>query len=214
MPLIVGNMPTLLVDYVSNRVAKYACTKWHYSKTIPVNKIIRFGVWEDEHFVGVILFGCGASSNAHQQYKILPNEMCELVRVALRRHTFEVTRMISVCLRLLKKTNPKLRLVTSFADPDEGHHGGIYQGGNWIYTGISANVNQYHFNGAWRHCTDVYKRLSPDQCKLLPKRLKSGKHRYLMPLDGPMRAFILPLKQPFIKRVKQAMGDTITTAAV
>jgi len=28
-----------------------------------------------------------------------------------------------------------VRLVVSYADPAHGHHGGIYQAGNWVYLG-------------------------------------------------------------------------------
>lgn len=194
--------PKLKIDYASHVSAKYACENWHYSKRIPVNKLVRFGVWEDDQFVGVILFGVGASATMHLQYQINSWEVCELVRVALKHHEHTVTKMVSICIRLLKKGNPGLRLIASFADPSVGHHGGIYQGGNWIYTGISSAVNEYWFNGSWRHATDVYKRLNKNAVRALQKRKKPGKHRYVFPLDEEMRQRVLPLAKPFIKRTK------------
>jgi len=38
-------------------------------------------------------------------------------------------------LRKLKKHAKGLKLVVSYADFNQGHHGGIYQATNWIYVG-------------------------------------------------------------------------------
>ena len=114
--------------------------------------------------------------------------------------------MIKVALNFLKNKCPKLRVVVSFADPAQGHHGGIYQATNWLYTGDSAATVEYWYNGDWRHVTDVYKRLQPSDIKRLNKRKKQGKHRYVMPLDKEMAEQIAPLAKPYPKREKQAMA--------
>jgi hypothetical protein len=44
--------------------------------------------------------------------------------------------------------------------------------------------------------------------------ITKGKHKYLMPLDKEMSAKIAPLAKPYPKRVKQAMVDSLDTAAV
>jgi len=140
---------SLKLDFCSHKAAKFACENWHYSKKTPVNKLVKIGVWESKKFIGVILFGVGASATAHIQYSLGRFQVCELVRVALKRHKAPVSRMIKIAIILLKKECPGIKLITSFADTYQGHTGGIYQAGNWVYTGTSSKVTEYFFNGKW-----------------------------------------------------------------
>lgn len=190
----------LKIDWATHEAAKYACEHWHYTQKIPVNKLVKIGAWENDKFIGVIIFGMGASAVLHRQFNAEKFEVCELVRVALTSHKSYVSKIMSLALKFLKKTNPKLKIVVSFADPQEGHHGGIYQAGNWIFTGTSSATKEYFFNGGWRHVTDVYKRLPSEKIKALPVRKKLGKYRYVMPLDNTFRDQILLSAKPYPKR--------------
>ena len=201
------NKVVLKIDWATHEAAKFACVNWHYSKKIAVNKLLKIGVWEDGEFTGVIIFGVGASAVLHRQFSLKQTEVCELVRVALKKHKTPVSKMIAIALRFLHKSAPLLRVVVSFADPNEGHHGGIYQATNWIYTGKSAATIEYFYNGNWRHVTDVYKRLKSESIKKLPSRKKPGKYRYVMPLDAAMRKQIAPLTKPYPKRAKSIVAD-------
>jgi hypothetical protein len=203
-----SSRPKLKIDWATYEAAKYACQHWHYSKKIPVNKLLKIGVWEDGAFIGVIIFGVGASAVIHKQFGLKNTEVCELVRIALKEHKTPVSRMISIALRFLRANASKIRVVVSFADPNEGHHGGIYQATNWIYTGKSAITTEYFYNGDWRHKTDVYKRVpgGGKAIKQLKSRKKPGKYRYIMPLDDEMQKRIEPLRKPYPKRDKQAIG--------
>lgn len=198
----------LKIDWATHEAAKYACENFHYTKKIPVNKLVKIGAWENNIFIGVVIFGMGASAVLHKQFKLDRFEVCELVRVALKDHKSQVTRIIKLALIFLKKSNPKLKLCVSFADPSQGHHGGIYQGGNWIYSGISSKTVEYFYNGDWRHVTDVYKRLNKEQIKKLKKRSKVGKYRYLMPLCDSIKENIYLLKKPYPKRVSSVESST------
>lgn len=199
------NKSDLKLDWASHKAALYACKHWHYSKRIPVNKLLKIGVWENNIFIGVIIFGVGASATLHKQFGLRREEVCELVRVALNVHKTPVSRMMSISLKFLKNNAPNLKIVVSFADPSQGHYGGIYQANNWVYTGMSQKTNEYFYNGSWRHATDVYKRLTPKTIKTLKKRKKAGKHRYIMPLTKEMREKILPMAKPYPKACK--VGD-------
>lgn len=190
----------LKIDWATHEAAKYACINYHYSKKIPVNKLVKIGVWEDDKFIGVVIFGLGASAVLHKQFGCTRFEVCELVRVALKSHKTEVSRIISIAIKFLKKENPKLKLCVSFADPLQGHHGGIYQAGNWIYTGMSSPTREYFYNRDWRHVTDVYKRLKKEDVKKLKFRNKPGKYRYVMPLSEEVRMKIESLRKPYPKK--------------
>ena len=194
------NDKNIKIDYVDHKTALFACKRWHYSKRIPVNKLVKIGIWEEDIFIGVIIFGVGASSHLHEQFKIERYEVCELVRVALNRHKIEVTYLVKRSLQFLKKSNPKLKVCVSFADPSEGHIGRIYQAGNWIYTGISNKTIEFFYNGKWRHKTDIFKRLSKDNIQKLHTRVKQGKYRYVMPLNKKERRQIVKSSKPYPKK--------------
>ena len=203
-----SSKPKLLIDWATHEAAKYACENWHYTKKIPVNKLVKVGAWEDDKFIGVVIFGMGASAVIHKQFGLDRFEVCELVRVALTTHVTPVSRIMSIALSFLRKACPKLKVCVSFADPAQGHHGGIYQATGWLYTGRSANTVEYYFNGDWRHVTDVYKRLSPKAVKSLKKRSKEGKYRYVMPFDDEVRKKLIALPYPKRAVSKANVADT------
>ncbi len=208
----------LRIDWATHAAAKYAVENWHYSRVLPVPPLVKVGAWESEKFIGVVIFSRGANNNLLKPFGLDATEGCELTRVSLTKHDAPVSRVVKLAMQFLKRNSPDLRLIVSFADPSEGHHGGIYQAGNWIYTGtqpatvefIAPDGKQWHgrmvskdgrikVQGKYRPCWRI------DQCKPVEK---VGKHRYLMPLDADMRDQITPLAKPYPKRVKQATtGD-------
>ena len=209
----------LRLDWASYDAAKFACMHWHYSKCLPVGKLVKIGVWEYDKYIGCVLFGRGANHNMLTSFGLDQDQGCELVRIALKKHQAAVTRILKFALLFLKKQSPKLKLIVSYADPDEGHHGGIYQGGNWIYAGISGTAVKIYYKGKWAHKKTV------DDAGInqahLPKKKVQGKHKYLMPLDAAMRSKILPLSQPYPKRAKgqdarypPALGGSTPTCAL
>jgi len=197
----------LRVDWATHAAAKYACENWHYSGCIPKSKMVKFGIWESDVYKGAIVYGVGATSDLVKAYGLSQNEGCELVRIALKDHDAEVSRIIAISLMLLKKNFKGLRLVVSFADPEQGHHGGVYQASGWFFSGKSMASNEYIYKGKrWqgRSFRNSFKGMEnhPD----VQTVKGSSKHRYLMPLDDAMRAQIAPLAKPYPKRVKQAMA--------
>jgi hypothetical protein len=199
--------PDLKIDWATHEAAKFACENWHYSRCLPAGKLVKTGAWEDGNFIGVVLFGRGASPSLGAKFNLPQDECVELVRVAMRRHKTEISRILAISLRFLRKMNPGLRLVISFADPDKGHAGGIYQAGNWIYCGKSPETKELFIGGKWIHWRGGFY----SKTEATPQRTMPGKHRYLMPLDAEMRDHIKPLARSYPKR---AGGDTKDTPAV
>jgi hypothetical protein len=192
---------SLKIDWATHESTKYACTNWHYSKCLPTGKIVKVGVWENTRFIGVVLFSRGASPFLLEKYAISQHEGCELTRIALSNHKTPVSRIVTIALKFLLKSCPGLRLVVSFADSEQGHHGGVYQAGNWVYTGRSNSTIEYFIRGKWRHVRGAYY----EKTESTLTRTRQGKHRYLMPLDEEMRRRIIKLAEPYPKREKQAM---------
>jgi hypothetical protein len=193
---------SLRLDWCSHEAAKYACEKWHYSRCIPKSKIVKIGVWENEKFIGAIIYGVGATSDLVKRYGLKPTEGCELVRIAMTKHHTPVSRIIAISLKLLKSICPGLRLIVSFADPTHGHHGGVYQASGWIFSGKSQASDEYIYKGKrWqgRSFRNSYKGMEKSSHVTIVKG--SSKYRYLMPLDKDMRENIIILSQKYPKRV-------------
>lgn len=192
---------SLRLDWCSHEAAKFAVERWHYSRTMPAGKMTRIGVWEQEQFTGCVLFSRGANRNMAGEYGLQCVECAELTRVALGTHSAPVSRVVSLAVRQLRRLSPGLKLLISYADPEQGHHGGIYQAMGWTYVGTSrpqAAVVGMHKRSATGRYGSI---------RGLPRTRVTFKHKYLMPLDDEMRARIAPLAKPYPKRVRSIDSD-------
>lgn len=187
-----------------------------------MGKLAKIGVWEEWKFIGVVIYGRGAgNSTSGTKYGLSRvGEVAELCRVSLRGHSAPVSKILAIAQRILANKYPKLRLLISFADMGQGHHGGIYQANGWVYTGtigidslakkffVVGGV-QYHGRslgsryGVGGQSLDWLKQNVDPRARYA---IVEDKHRYLMPLDDEMRARIEPLRKPYPKREKQAMA--------
>lgn len=205
----------LRVDWATHKAAKYACENWHYSQSLPGGKLVKVGAWENQRFIGAIIFARGATPNLCRPYGLTQSECVELGRVALRDHKCKVSRVVALALKFLKRSQPGIRLVVSFADVSQGHHGGIYQAGNWIYSGQGSPATFYMIHGKLTHPRSIGsagKTQNISGARQLDSNAIAvnvpGKHRYLMPLDAEMRAKVLPLARPYPKRAGSVDSDT------
>jgi hypothetical protein len=209
----------LFVSWCSHSAARYAVMNWHYSKRMPMPPLVRVGVWEHGKFVGCVLFGRGASPYLGKPFGLSQVECCELVRIALTSHNTPVTRIVKFAIRLLRDNSPNLRCVVSFADSREGHHGGIYQGGNWVYVGRTSSSIEYFHGGRWKHAREVTggafggQRLIKNP-RTLPSRVVPGKHKYVMPLDSSLAPLVLSMKQPYPKRACSVVDSLTAPSSV
>jgi hypothetical protein len=200
----------LRIDWCSYEAAKYACENWHYSKCIPssMQKRVAIGIWENEEYVGAIIFGHGANPSIGKPYGLTIYEVCELTRVALKNsHMYPVSKYLSIAIKFLKKRNPGIRLIVSYADTGQGHHGGIYQATNWIYEGVSKGVASIIFKGKSWHMKALRTSYPGIDIKKLRKTAPSDKHKYLMPLDEEMRYKVSKLSKPYPKRAGSIAND-------
>ena len=199
--------PTLRIDWASHKAAMHAVTHWHYTGSMPPGARVTLGAWEDDTYVGCIVFARGASRNLLRPYRLKQTEGCELVRVAMRQHATPISRMMRFAFKHLKQHAPSMRLIVSFADPAQGHHGGIYQAGGWIYAGQTNPTKMFRgpdgklwhnrmvsVSGQSRVYGKVRCVLRPSQCEIVNM---PGKHRYLMPLDREMRQRVASLSKPY-----------------
>ncbi len=74
--------------------------RWHYSKKIPVGKLVNVGVWENQRFIGAIVFADGLLGSSSTYFGMNKYHIAEIVRIALREHVTPVSKMISVAIKL------------------------------------------------------------------------------------------------------------------
>lgn len=204
----------LKLDWCSYRAAKFAVERWHYSRTMPAGKRVNIGVWEDGNFIGSVIFGTGACPQIADPFNLKRQEAAELVRVALNDHLSSVSRIISIALKLLRGYNTNLRIIVSYADPEQGHLGKIYQAGNWIFLGETIPVEWFIEIATGKRIHS--KTLRTGRRGYATKLKNEGiirsiyliKLKYVMPLDKQMRKQILPLAKPYPKRLT---GESITS---
>lgn len=192
--LLLGAGEPLVVAACERRAAAYACRRWHYSGTMPAGKLVTYGAWEFGEFAGAVVFGRGSTPKIGQFVDVEDQtEVAELVRVALTDHDAPVSQIVARAVSLLRSSNPGLRLLVSFADADQGHHGGIYQAMNWTYTGAMRSWT-LEVDGRRLHPRTANRRFGTCSADLLVERGVDAvrvdlppKHRYALGLDRRMR---------------------------
>ena len=155
------------------------------------------------------LFGNHGDLFAAAVFSIPPTrwgeELIELTRL-VRLPTFSVplSHLISFACSRLRKQG--WALAVSFADQQQGHHGGVYQAAGWLYDGRrERQMDGVLINGVFRSgrsCNSQWGTRSPDKLRqILPSHsvephFDEGKHLYWKPLSiaGRSRARRLGLK--------------------
>ena len=201
-----SSKPELHIAPCSYEAAKFAVEHWHYSGTMPSTQF-RLGVWEGGQFIGAVLFGIGAGNSTHGgPYGLkAKGEVAELVRVALRNHDAPVSRILSVCIKIVARENPKLRMLISFADyKAQNHTGTIYQAGNWRYLGIFGGHDGFVIHGKVVHNRTIGARGWKQQLSWLQKHIDTNarknstiKVRYGYPLDCEIARRLDKMAKPY-----------------
>lgn len=205
---------TLSIGWATHEATKYACTHWHYSRCVPVGKLIKVGAWEDGRFIGVVVFSRGANGRIGMPYNLTQLECCELTRVAMRPHKCFVSQVLAEAIKFLRKKCPEMKLIISYADIEQGHYGGIYQATNWIYEGKTERARYFIVNGKKTHPKSLHSKYSrkyadfEQSIEWMRKHVDpnasiyydSGKHKYLFPLSKEMRKQVEPLRKEYPKK--------------
>ncbi len=114
------NMKLTLASY---KAVKYACLHFHYAKAIPM-ALCSFNVYNDAgEWCGCIVYSPGANQHQGKKFGLKQGQVCELVRMALNGKQESTSQALAISLKLIKKYNPLLQLVVSYADCDQEHIG-------------------------------------------------------------------------------------------
>jgi hypothetical protein len=211
---------SLRLDFCTREAATFAVKCWHYSRSMPAGRLVCVGAYEAGAFAGAIVFGRGASSEIHSPFGLQQSEVCELCRVALGPHHTPTSRIVSIAVRLLRRQSPGLRLIVSYADPEHGHHGGIYGAMNWLFIGRTNAESLIRLNGRLLHPRTVGSRYRTRSIDWLRDHVAADaahvrtlpKFRYALPLDADMRQQLLPRVQPYPKTLVVKRGRSVESA--
>lgn len=157
-----------------------------------------FGLYENDILVGVCTFGFPPNYNYNDGKCVFKAFRCltlELNRLVVNDNLDSNSLSFFVSKSLIMLPNPCC--IVSYADPNVGHHGYIYQATNWIYTGESTPKHKYHFENGQ---TFDIRRGIENKGKVVKKELLLPTHRYLFFNAGKKtrKAMISDLKMPII----------------
>ena len=149
----------LSIRQIDKPTAKKMVVKYHYSK-LWTKCSVALGLFHqtgnehsffdepEEKMVGVIVYGdpIGRLTGQSISDEIKRTEVLELTRLFI--HDGYGSNIeswfISQSFNWLRKNNPEIKALISYASPVEGHCGTIYQATNWIYQG-----NNNRWNDGW-----------------------------------------------------------------
>lgn len=193
----------MILKKASSKAIKYACMNFHYAKTVPAASV-GYSVFNDKNeWCGVILYGGGASANMGKPYNLRYGQYLELVRMALNGKQESTSKAMAISIKLLRKHCPTVKLLISYADKGQNHFGTIYQATNWYFVeeSESSGVDLF-YNGKWVH-DRIRGTMSKKLVDSLPKRKRSGKRKYLYPLDKEFVNYCEKIKKPYPKNADQ-----------
>ena len=135
--------------------------------------------------------------------------------------------VISQSFKWLKENASDVKVLISYADPEQNHAGGIYQATNWLYQGCGAIQMAPTFSlrlsedEEWVHSRTVYSMYGSSNVEHLKRRIghtfwlkkEAEKHRYLYFLGSKKdkRLFINNLKHPQLPYPKEAINKAEVT---
>jgi adenine modification enzyme len=139
------NINDIHIQQILPKLANDLICKNHYSGTVAKGVVYHLGIFVEHRLLGVAQFG----------YGIRPKDTCKWVDGTQSGEYLELNRLwiddelganaesksISLCLKWVKKHNPKLKWIISFADGMMGKVGTIYQATNFVYTGYRTDSN-------------------------------------------------------------------------
>ncbi len=199
------------LELASYKAVKYACLHFHYAAAVPL-ALCSFSVFNDAgQWCGCIVYSPGSNRHIAHKYNLPQGKVCELVRMALNGSQESTSKALALSLKLLKKYNPLMKVVVSYADCDQSHTGTIYQATNWIYEGLmeqNGGTPKYRVHGKVTHGRTINKRRWKQNINWIRQHVDPkaelvytlGKHKYCFPLTKDMVQVCRQYSVPFPKQ--------------
>jgi hypothetical protein len=189
------------LEIASKKAIQFACLNFHYSKVCPAQSL-GYSVFNNKNeWCGVILFGGGAGAYMGRPFGLFYGQYLELTRMALNGKQESTSKAMSIAIKLIKKSNPTVKLLISYADKGQEHIGTIYQATNWYFVeDIESSGEEVFYKGRWSHNRTPSSKLSVIEYRKLEKRKKAGKYKYIYPLHNSILPLCNRLKKDYPKK--------------
>ena len=188
---------------ITNSQCKDFILNVHYARRMPPIEVA-FGLYIENTLRGVCTFSTPAS-----RFDLTP-EPYELNRLVVSRGLPKNTlsKFLSRCLKQFPKQQA---IIVSYADPNNGHNGYIYQATNWIYNGLTSARNRFFINDVELHERTVFDKFGTTSIKSLKEKgykvkveKTKPKHRYFYLIGS--KSF---KKNIHIERFEYPKGDNV-----
>lgn len=201
----------IVIKSINSETARQIVSMYHYSGKSTQNSQIHFGVFINNSLQGCLQFGPSIDKRRlGQNLGIGMNEFLELNRMALsdKLPKNSESRAISICLRILKKQYPFLKLIVSFADACQCGDGTIYRASGFKLHSYKKN-NSLFINEDnevdFKHGTKKYKTIAK---KALDNKIDPESRKYissvkkLKPLEGYQMKYVYFFDKELEKQFK------------
>jgi len=172
----------IVIKLIAKKAADRVIKKYHYSGK-GTNSQLSFGIFYDERLLGAAQFGPSIDKRRMgKNLGIGMNESLELNRLAISDKLGKnaESRVLGICLRMIKKQYPFIRCVVSFADACQCGDGTIYRASNFKLHSFKKN----------RHLLELSEEALKMVRKYIPKAEKIIANKSLdnhkTPTGGPM----------------------------
>lgn len=225
------NVSRLSVRSINKSVAESFVKKHHYTHKLSSARYTLglFYVEEDEHsffsginetLIGCLVYGHPVSNaTVTSIFKTIPLELdglLELTRlVVLDGYGKNIESwFIAQSFKWLKQNDKTVKVLVSYADPEQGHTGLIYRASNWYYQGCGAGKLMADFSirllegSEWLHSRTVGNIYGSRSIDHLANRIGHSfwrkeefpKHRYIYFLGSPKenKRYLKDLKMPIV----------------
>lgn len=153
----------------ANQFTKY----YHYSHVGFKKAKLNLGVFnrDTKKLVGVMQWGCSAQENIrldrYVKEPITTDEYYELNRFCMADSELEnsESQALSLGIKWIKKYQPHIRLLVSYAGRKEGNVGYIYQATNWEYLGYFISSGFWNIDGQEVHQLTLWYRYNKSEYK-------------------------------------------------
>ncbi|MEY5020574.1 MAG: hypothetical protein RJA91_109 [Pseudomonadota bacterium] len=142
-----GRAKEIQVKVIASKIANEFVKLHHYSGKVVQNSSLHFGAFLDGKLHGVLSFG--SSLDKRKTIGLVEgtgwNEYLELNRMAFDDYlpANSESRVISVCLKLIKKNAPHIKWILSYADGCDCGDGTIYRASGFHLTMIKKNSDLF-----------------------------------------------------------------------
>jgi len=132
----------LEIKKIDFREAKKYIIKNHYSHTIASSVKLALGFYYNKELVTAVVYGCPIGRRVTEWLQIDRENCVELIRLFSKDGLPK--NIESYCIgqsfKYIRQNRPEFKYLISYADPNHGHIGYIYQATNWRYVGVQRRL--------------------------------------------------------------------------